>query len=136
MKHVILLALIIILTCAEINAQGEDHPPHAQTTSPPTARFEVVQSHLTAKWTFLLDKYTGNVFQLVKTKDDEMSWEKMKVYDLPAPKADLKVRYQIFTSGLAARHTFLLNIETGDTWLLVTGKDSKGIEYHAWQPFE
>ncbi len=57
---------------------------HQHTTPPPGARFEVIQSELAAKWTFRLDRFTGHVAQLVKTKDDDNAWEEMPVIDLPS----------------------------------------------------
>ena len=48
-------------------------------------------------------------------------------------------RFQLFTSGVAARYTFLIDTETGKTWVLVTGKKKQpdGTEYevNSWQPF-
>jgi hypothetical protein len=112
---------------------------HQLTTSPPGARFEVLQSTLAARWTFRLDRYTARVWQLVKTKDDDNTWDEMKVFERPQIQTPNRARFQLFTSGLAARHTFLLDGDTGRTWIVVTGKskDKEGteIEYHAWQPF-
>lgn len=112
---------------------------HQLTTTPPGARFEVMQSTLAARWTFRLDRYTGRVWQLVKTKDDDNAWEEMRIIDRPQVQSPSRARFQLFTSGLAARHTFLLDGDTGRTWLVVTGKskDKDGVEteYHAWQPF-
>jgi hypothetical protein len=58
-----------------------------------TSRFEIIQSPLAARWTFLLDKYTGRVQQLVKTKDDDNAWETMMVIGLPKAPLEPKVRY-------------------------------------------
>ncbi|HMN79163.1 MAG TPA: hypothetical protein PKA20_04440, partial [Burkholderiaceae bacterium] len=112
---------------------------HQSTTSPAGSRFELVQSTLAARWTFKLDKYTGRVWQLVRTKDDDNTWEEMRVFDRPSVPGPARPRFQIFTSGLAARHTFLFDADTGKTWLVVTGK-KKGLdgaenEYNVWQPF-
>jgi hypothetical protein len=45
----------------------------------------------------------------------------------------------LFTSGLAARHTFLLDSDTGKTWVVVVSKrkDKEGneLEVNIWQPF-
>ena len=50
-----------------------------------------------------------------------------------------KPHFQIFTSGLAARHTFLIDNDTGKTWLVVSskrkGKDEVEYEMNVWQPF-
>jgi hypothetical protein len=64
------LGLFTFLLSSIVGAQ-EPSDIHQHTTPPVGARFEVLQSELAAKWTFLLDRYTGRVSQLVKTKDDE-----------------------------------------------------------------
>ena len=118
-------------------AQESATPSHQQTSPPPNSRFEVIQSPLAAKWTFRLDRYSGRVWQLVKTKDDDNKWEEMPVVDRPKPSAP-KPRFQLFTSGLAARHTFLIDADTGKTWLVVTGKrkntDGSEYEIYLWEP--
>jgi hypothetical protein len=89
--------------------------------------------------TFRLDRFSGRVALLVKTADDDNTWEDMEIIGLPAIPTAAKPRFQIFTSGLAARHTFLLDTETGKTWLVVTGKrkspDGTEYEVNVWQPF-
>ncbi|GAB3490243.1 hypothetical protein GCM10027399_07170 [Curvibacter fontanus] len=98
-----------------------------------------MQSTLAARWTFRLDRYTGKVWQLVRTSDDDNAWEEMMVFDRPPVLQPIKPRFQLFTSGLAVRHTFLLDGDTGKTWQVVTGKrkekDGTEVEYNAWQPF-
>ena len=112
---------------------------HQFTTPQSGARYEIVQSTLAARWTFRLDKNTGRVWQLARTKDDDNIWEEMRVFDRPQIQAPTRPRFQLFTSGLAARHTFLLDTDTGKTWLVVSGKnkqaDGTEIEYNAWQLF-
>lgn len=112
---------------------------HQQTTPPTNARFEIVQSQLSARWTFRLDRFTGQVAQLVRTRDDDTSWEQMAVDGLPTATAPSRPRFQIFTSGIAARHTFLLDTDTDRTWRVVTGTRRRpdGTEYEAnvWQRF-
>lgn len=112
---------------------------HQVTTPPSGARFEVIQSTLAAKWTFRLDRYSGRIWMLVKTPDDDNAWEEMPVQERPQIQTPSRARFQLFTSGLAARHTFLLDADTGKSWLIVTGKrkDKEGndIEYQVWQPF-
>ncbi len=130
-----MLVLLILVSASSAYAQSADPSP-SQTSAPATSRFEIIQSPLAAKWTFLLDKYTGRVQQLVKTKDDGTAWESMLVIGLPKAALDPKVRYQIFTSGLAARHTFLLNVDTGQSWVLTTFKDEKSGDVTGWSPFD
>lgn len=137
----ILLPAILALAATATLAADVDVTvrSHQFTTSSPVARFEVLQSTLAARWTFRLDRFTGRVWQLVKTKDDDNMWEEMKVFERPQVQPASRPRFQLFASGLAARHTFLLDGDTGKTWLVVTGKqkdkDGAEIEYQAWQPF-
>jgi hypothetical protein len=78
------------------------------------------------------------VWQLVKTKNDDNTWEEMPVVDRPKLSTTPKPRFQLFTSGLAARYTFLIDADTGKTWTVVTGKrkNSDGSEYeiYLWEP--
>jgi len=138
MKKTILWAPLCLIW--SIYAQADDFPsPHQLTSPPSTARFEIVQSQLAAKLTFRLDRYSGHIWQLVKTSDDDNSWEEMPVLGLPKGQTTSRPHFQIFTSGLAARHTFLIDNDTGKTWVVVTGKRKAkdGIEYeiNSWQPF-
>ncbi|WP_343725756.1 hypothetical protein [Herbaspirillum huttiense] len=105
------------------------------------ARYEIVQSPMAARWTFKLDRYTGTVWQLVTTSDNDLTWEGMLIVQSPIVTSPSKPRFQLFTSGIAARHTFLLDTETGRTWQLTTQKftpkdSAKEIEINAWQPFQ
>jgi hypothetical protein len=138
MKRALFVVLCLILVAGATFAE-ETSDLHQKTTPPINARFEIVQSQLAAKWTFRLDRFTGRVAQLVKTQNDENSWEKMLVRDLPAITAPSRPRFQIFTSGLAARHTFLIDTDTERTWVIVTEKHKQpdGTEYdvNIWQPF-
>jgi len=110
-----------------------------QTSAPINARYEILQSTLAAKFTFKLDRFTGRIWELVQTKNNEYTWQETEVYNRPATQSTPKPRFQLFTSGIAARYTFLLDGETGKTWVLVTGqiKDSDGTsnKYRAWQLF-
>jgi len=75
----------------------------------------------------------------VKTDEDDNTWAEMTVLNLSPVKAPLHARFQLFVSGLAAKFTFLIDTETGTTWVLVTGKrklaDGTEYEVHSWQPF-
>lgn len=116
-------------------AQDEFTPANVKTSAPATSRYEIVQSPLAVKWTFRLDKYCGQISQLVKTKDDDVAWESMIVVGLPKCPTDSRVRFQLFSSGLAARHTYMLNLETGQSWVLSTVKDKKQGDVMGWLPF-
>lgn len=120
-------------------SQDYPSPSSQQTSANPGARYEIIQSPLAAKWTFRLDRFSGRVWQLVKTKDNDSTWEEMSVYELPKLASASRARFQLFTSGLAARHTFIVDSDSGKTWLLVTGKrtnnDGTDSQVSSWQPF-
>lgn len=112
----VLLLLCLILFPVSALA---DTTVHQSTLADPDSRYEIVQSQLAARWTFRLDRYTGEVMQLLLNKEKQNTWEKVPVLDLPKIKNPTKPRFQIFTSGLAARHTFLLDTVSGKTWTLI-----------------
>jgi hypothetical protein len=133
------LYLVGLALCGHVIVAQQISDFQQMTSSPPNARFQIVQSELAAKWTFRLDRYTGQVDQLVHTKQGDNAWESMPVQGLPAFLSPAKAHFQLFTSGIAAMHTFLLDTDTGKTWTLVTSiKKQDGVadqEYNAWQPF-
>ena len=136
MKRVLVLILWAARSVAVVAA--DIAPSHQQTSPISGARVEVLQSTLAAKWTFRLDRYAERVWQRVRKKDDDNAREEMPLVDLKV-QASASPRFQLFTSGLAVRHTFLIDGDTGKAWLVVTSKrkqpDGTEHEHHAWQPF-
>ncbi len=79
---------------------------HQISSVPPTSRYEIVQSERGARFTFKIDKYTGEVFQIAEKNNEDLTWEPILFIDPLTPDettAD-KVNFQIFVSGLGARH--------------------------------
>ena len=109
---------------------------HESTLQPIDARFELVQSPLAAKWTFRLDRYTGRVDRLVRSFLGDLTWEEMPVIGLSEEPDAKQPRFVLFTSGLAARHTFLMDSTTGKTWVLTTlpSTEDDPEETPAWSP--
>lgn len=64
----------------------------------------------------------------------------LSVRDLPKISNALKPRFLIFTSGLAARYTYLLDTFFGKTWTLTTAtvpvKKGEPIKVIYWESFE
>jgi len=112
--------------CVAIPVLAQDNPSdvHQSTTPPQGARFEIVQSELAARWTFKLDRFTGQVFQFSKTKEGDSAWQEMGVAGRSSGLQATRARFQIFTSGIAARFTFLIDTDTGKTWQLSTSKQT------------
>jgi hypothetical protein len=140
MKHLALVTLVVLIFGGTLLAQ-EIPEPHDRTSPPSNARFEIVQSQIAAKWTFRLDRFTGHVAQLsVDAADNSVVWWWVTpVVGLPQVENPTRARFQLFTSGIAAKHTFLIDTDTGRTWLMVTeqAKRANGTEYEytAWKPF-
>lgn len=135
-----ILLLVLCLAAGSVFAQTDINNFHQKTTTPPDARFEIVRSEPAARWTFRLDRYTGNVYQLVKTKDDGIAWEQMPVEGLPEIPNAGTPRFVLFTSGRAAQHTFLMDSKTGKTWFLkavdVSVGEGQATTIHVWTPLE
>jgi hypothetical protein len=74
------------------------------------------------------------VRQLVRNEiSNEHSWELMQVVGLPVLTV-FQPRFQIFTSGIVARHTFLIDTDTGATWMLRSSNTNKDVAL--WEKFE
>ena len=112
------------LACPEANAQDLTPAIHYATQTPADARFELVQSALTARLTLLVDRYSGIAFQLVKSRSDELLWQEIPRADTVKLSDEAHVNFQVFTSGLTVGDTFLLNNRTGEIWKLVKNKQN------------
>lgn len=129
-----LLASLIVVTvvASRADAQTGAAANHERTSAPANSRFELFQSTIAVRLTLRLDKYTGEVAQLVLGADSTLTWQ--AVPREPHSAADTRqlgqVNYQIFSSSIAIRHTYLLNVNTGATWQLVQSSD----ETLVWQP--
>ncbi len=112
------LALAILSLLYVGQTLAEETNRHQFSSVPNTSRFEIVQSELAARITLKIDKYTGKVYQLVKG-DKGLSWSLLISEKHTKDKVtENKVNYQVFTSGLAVRMTYLINVNTGASWQL------------------
>lgn len=130
-----LMAGIAIASLALIPLRGtaQEFAVHQATTAPLDARYEIVQSTLAAKHTFRLDRFMGATDVLVVGIDGARGWQAIPRLAHPDD-ARINARrpaYQVFTSGLAVKHTFLINVVTGATWELFEDP-SRGL---FWSPF-
>ena len=114
--------LSLVLFTSILQAQDIPNNVHQWSTPPPNARFEIVQSELAARWTFRIDRFTGAVFQLVVASNRSYTWEPMEVDPTPIISKPMHPHFQIFTSGIASKNTFLIDTDSGFTWALVTNK--------------
>lgn len=124
MKRIVIIAAL--LSASTANAQEPANPASVKTSVPDQSRFEIVQSPRAARYTFKLDKLNGNVYQLVMSADSTLVWQLL--LRQPAGAGDARsgsVNYQLFFGGMAARFTYLINVNTGLTWVLVASKDDE-----------
>ena len=130
MKKILVISILIYKSIC-IFSQDEEYPSYVSTTIPSNSRFEIIQSSLSAKFTFKVDKFTGDTYQLVIDNQNILSWNKIYRYkhELDIITNENKVNYQLFSSGIAGKHTFLINVDTGATWLFVV--DNNGV--NLWQ---
>ena len=112
-----------------------------QTNVPDDSRFEIIQTNSNLRTMLKLDKYTGTVYELVRNKDlvrakdEEYVWGVTKRLPSPLDKTESTsiVNYQIVTSTIGVRYTFLINIHTGATWKLSADPDK---EQSYWYPIK
>ena len=100
-------------------ATGGENQSSLTTSGNSASRYEIIQSELAARNTFRVDKFCGAVAELVVDEAGINHWQNMPIETQPACQNDGHPHYQLFTSGLAARFTFLMNTSTGRTWQLV-----------------
>lgn len=104
-----------------------------QTTSLIGGRWEFFMSDVAVRYTFKIDKFTGDVFQYVKRSDETYTWQIVEKYrNVNDIVKDNVINYQLFSSGQGIRFTFLLNTNTGLTWKLVTTADG-GLVFESFE---
>ena len=138
--HEAICLLVLSLACCSATARAQipniPQGVHHETTTPENARYQIVQAQTAVKWTFRLDRCTGQIGILVQNGDGAYVWQNTKVLNPPDTQGVGKPRFQIFLSGLSAKFSFLLDTETGKSWSLVTVTDKAGKETdYVWQPF-
>ena len=135
-KLAVCVGLPLVLLGSTLHAQVRTRLPvradPVHSAAPASARYEIVQSGIAARITLRLDKYTGYSHQLVLGDDDALSWRDVPRIEHPDGdnRVPDQVNYQIVTSGIVIRYTFLLNVHTGATWQLVEDEEGALV----WQP--
>ena len=134
-REIITILLAFTISSAAY-AQSGIAQAHQKTAVSYDARYDFVQSTISAKWTFRLDRYTGSVSQLVATSSGRYAWDAMFVKNIPKVSNPVKPRFILFMSGIASRHTYLLDSFTGKSWALTTTTDGKTKKTtNFWNPF-
>ena len=106
--------LLIFASTQAVKAAGN------QSTCLVSGRWELFMSEIAARNTFRIDKWTGMVFQLVERENGTLTWNLVtRQASINDTRNQNAINYQMFTSGIAVRFTFLININTGVSWQLV-----------------
>ena len=138
MRFIRVFFVIVSLCFSPASSQDMPSDVHQSTLVPPTARFQIVQSEIAARWTFKFDRFTGQIWQIVTNASGDNLWEEMSVVGLPSIRSPLRPRFQLFLSGIAARWTLMIDTDTGSTWQLqkTTNKNAAGpdTDVYSWQP--
>ena len=115
MKKFILITLCVM---SLLNVYADDNYS-AVRTSVDNGRYEIVQSEIMRRLIFLLDKYTGDVYQNLLSTKDERVWRKLKkVGSTNDVTPQTQINYQLFVGGFSINDIFLPNINTGETWYI------------------
>ena len=126
-----ILILFILFSCTPIYSQLQNY--QAISTSQVGGRYEIIQSQIKRSNTFKLDKFTGKVYMFVSTKDDWYTWQEVYKGNVELDKViPEKINYQIFMGGIAAKDCFLININTGVTWMLTEDKKTGSYQFEVF----
>lgn len=120
----------LLVSAMLMTPAAQDAVNHEHTSMASDAAYELIQSPLVAKMTLRVNRITGQVDQLIKNARGALVWQSLGKPADPAGDSGGRITYYVFTSGLATRWTFLMNIRTGATWQLVEDADSKDF---GWQ---
>lgn len=119
------LAIVFLMALMPILSFAIDQNRSAQATTATNGRFEIIQSEVLRSNTFRLDKYTGDVCLMV-IKDTWYEWEHvLRQGKSKDTTPESQVNYQLWFGGAQARDAFLINVNTGETWILVKDKNQK-----------
>lgn len=118
------LAGLAVASPALAQLRLEDPGPTA-TTLPPTAGcYSLFLSPRQARETYLLDACTGETWLRVSV-EDRSGWQKIprEANDDNTETLSHTRHYQLVSSGLSARDTFLVNALNGASWQLFEAAD-------------
>jgi hypothetical protein len=102
-NHSLIFGLIVCSVGA--SALADDGPlVSAITATGPDPRFEVVQSTLLRRQTFLLDRWAGRVYVMTQSADSSNAWYEMAITDRPVVPKPAGDRFQLFYSLAAGWH--------------------------------
>ena len=113
------LFLTFLLAVAAFSVTAQNiYNNQTATTTPASGRYEIITSSIALRETYLLDKETGDTWQLVSGYSG-YKWEQIPRQEHPhdiVPEHHKGAVYQITLSGIAVKGSYLINTLTGATW--------------------
>ena len=125
MKKAFLIIPWFIFFTFIAHAQG-DTKRETFTTFPENGKYEIITSPITMRDTYMLNRETGDTWQLVSTSYG-YAWQKNyrnKNSDDKIPDGYKSAVYQITMSGITAKGIYLTNTLTGASWTLYSDSDT------------
>jgi hypothetical protein len=129
MKKIFVLLLMLLMS---VSVDATDNY-HSVSTSQTGGRYEIIQSDMKRSLFFKLDKFSGDVYQYVKTSGGGYAWQKLYVEGKVFGDLNKSITYQLFLGGIAAADCILLNIETGETYKLYEDHDTKELYFSKFE---
>ena len=121
------LFLTFLLAVAAFSVTAQNiYNNQTATTTPASGRYEIITSSIALRETYLLDKETGDTWQLVSGYSG-YKWEQIPRQEHPhdiVPEHHKGAVYQITLSGIAVKGSYLINTLTGATWKLYEDSDT------------
>lgn len=124
MKKIVIISYILLFYFSANYAQISTNK-ETSTTFPQEGIFEIITSSVTMRDTFLLNRETGETWQLVSTSYGyawKSIYKKSNLND-KIPDGYKGPVYQITMSGIAAKGIYLTNTLTGASWSLYEDKN-------------
>ena len=121
------LFLTFLLAAAAFSVTAQNiYNNQTATTPPESGRYEIITSSIALRETYLLDKETGDTWQLVSGYNGYV-WEQISRQEHPhniIPEHHKGAVYQITLSGISVKGSYLINTITGATWKLYEDSDT------------
>lgn len=121
------LFLTFLLAVAAFSVTAQNiYNNQTATTPPESGRYEIITSSIALRETYLLDKETGDTWQLVSGYNGYV-WEQISRQEHPhdiIPEHHKGAIYQITLSGISVKGSYLINTLTGATWKLYEDNDT------------
>lgn len=128
MKRFVVVFVFALASWLSASAESEKSEGcrHMPVSTAADGRFEFIQAPSNYAKAFLLDKYTGRIWEnngVIKDKVEEVEVEQMV-----AVSDTTRVNYQLYIHGNNYAKCFLLNIHTGDMWKCTTKRGKSVFE--------